>query len=170
MKETNNSLKDKQTYGHWDQEKEMELEDKQVGGPMAEPKKVKNPEVKVLKQRENRRHTAQYKMRILKELDLCKGKRGTAGALLRREGLYSSAIVEWRRQRDSGTLNALSQKKGRKLKYTPEMIENEKLKKRYRRLKEEYNQALVIIQAQKKISEILGAKQVDTSHLEGLED
>lgn len=170
MKGSDNSPKDKYMHGHIGQEREMKSEGKQSEGSMAEPAVVPNSEVKVSEKKKNRRHTAQYKMEILRELDLCKGVSGAVGALLRREGLYSSAIVEWKRQRDDGALNALSQKRGRKLKHTPEKIETDKWKKRYHRLKGEYNQALVIIQAQKKISEILGAKQVDTSQLEELED
>jgi transposase-like protein len=170
MKGSDNSLKNSQTYGHMDQEREMKSEVEQSEGSMAEPVVVENSEVQGPDKRKKRRFTAQYKMEILRECDLCKEKPGAVGALLRREGIYSSSLVEWRRQRDSGALNALSQKRGRKLKKTAEVIEIEKWQKRYRRLKEEYNQALMIIQAQKKISEILGVKQVDTSHLEGFED
>ena len=62
-----------------------------------------DPEVPATVQR--RTFTAVYRLRILKEADACK-KRGALGALLRREGLYSSHLVNWRRQRDQGELVA----------------------------------------------------------------
>lgn len=170
MKGSDNSPKDKQAYGHIGQEVEMKSEIEQSGGSMGEPAVVPNSEVKRPENKKKRRFTAEDKLRILKEADLCKGRHGTLGSLLRREGLYSSAIVEWRRQRESGALSALSQKRGRKLQHSAEVIEFEKLKKRYMGLEVKYKQAMAVIEAQKKISEILGVKQVDTSHLEGLEE
>lgn len=103
-----------------------------------------------------RMHTAQYKLDILKEADLCKGKCGAIGALVRREGLYSSALTTWRRERDSGALSALSHNRGRKLKQGPVEIENERLKQDNQRLEEKLRQANLIIEVQKKVSEILG--------------
>ncbi len=63
--------------------------------------------------RAKRRHasrTAEYKLRILRELDECKGT-GMAGALLRREGLYSSLVSKWREQRERGSLSGLSEQR-----------------------------------------------------------
>ena len=61
-----------------------------------------------------RRFTAKYKLRILQEADSCSQK-GQLGALLRREGLYSSNLTTWRRQRDQGMLTGLApRKRGRK--------------------------------------------------------
>ena len=57
-----------------------------------------------------RQFTAEYKRRILREAEACK-EQGRVGALLRREGLYSSNLITWRRQADHGTLEALSPKK-----------------------------------------------------------
>ena len=72
------------------------------------------PDPEVVVQAERRRFTAKYKLHILEEADRCNGA-GELGALLRREGLYSSYLSRWRRQRDQGQLQALaSKKRGRK--------------------------------------------------------
>jgi transposase-like protein len=71
-------------------------------------------DVQVAAKPQRRRYTAEYKRRILKEADACTAP-GTIGALLRREGLYSSLLVEWRRARGRGELAALTpQTRGRK--------------------------------------------------------
>lgn len=105
---------------------------------------------------QRRMHTARYKLDILKEADLCKGKCGAIGALVRREGLYSSALTTWRRERESGALSALTHNRGRKLKHGPVEMENERLKKDNQRLEAKLRQAKLIIEVQKKVSEILG--------------
>jgi transposase len=105
-----------------------------------------------------RYHTAEYKIAILKEADACKGHPGAIGALLRREGLYSSLLADWRRQRDEGGLSALSRLRGPKVKHN---YTEEKLRRENELLKEELRQANLIIQVQKKISEILGIPQPD---------
>jgi len=64
------------------------------------------PDPEVVVQAERRRFTAKYKLHILEEADRCNGA-GELGALLRREGLYSSYLSRWRRQRDQGQLQAL---------------------------------------------------------------
>ncbi len=73
-----------------------------------------NPEVKEPRSspRKRKNHTSEYKLRILKEAELCRHQPGGIAALLRREGLYSSTLAEWRRQRDRGALSALSKKRG----------------------------------------------------------
>ena len=74
-----------------------------------------DPEVPVKARR--RRFSAQYKKKILEEADACKGKPGAVGALLRREGLYSSHLATWRKQREKAELDGLAPKKrGRKAK------------------------------------------------------
>ncbi len=57
-----------------------------------------------------RQHSAEYKLRILREIDECKGK-GEVGTLLRREGLYSSLVSKWREQRERGSLSGLSEQR-----------------------------------------------------------
>ena len=104
-----------------------------------------------------RRFTAEYKLRVLCEADAC-GEPGQLGALLRREGLYSSHLTAWRKQRDEGTLAGLTPKRrGRKANPdAPVIAENERLKRENQRLAAKLRQAETIIEVQKKLSEILG--------------
>jgi hypothetical protein len=83
------------------------------------------------------------------------------GALLRKEGLYSSNLTTWRRQRDQGLLNALSPKKrGRKkIEKNPLAQEVATLQKETERLRRKLKKAETIIEVQKKISEMLGISQ-----------
>jgi hypothetical protein len=117
-----------------------------------------NPEVP--EKRPRRKFTAKYKLKILTEADGCT-EPGQMGALLRREGLYSSNLTTWRRQRDQGLLHALSPKKrGRKKKQKNPLAEKvAQLEKQNRRLEHKLKQAELIIEAQKKMSEILGITQ-----------
>jgi transposase-like protein len=104
-----------------------------------------------------RRFTAEYKIRILREADRCTGP-GQLGALLRREGLYSSHLSTWRQQRDEGTLAGLTPKR-RGPKPNPEaplIAENERLRRENQRLAAKLRQAEAIIEVQKKLSEVLG--------------
>ena len=114
-----------------------------------------NPEVPEKPVR--RRFTAEYKLDILRQADMCTDS-GSMGALLRREGLYSSNLTTWRRQRDEGTLAALKPKqRGRKAAVVdPVAIENERLRKENERLAKRLKQAELIIDVQKKVSQILG--------------
>ena len=104
-----------------------------------------------------RRFTAEYKLRILREADRCT-ESGQLGALLRREGLYSSHLSTWRQQRDEGTLAGLTPKRrGRKANPdAPLIAENQRLKRETQRLAARLRQAETIIEVQKKLSEILG--------------
>ncbi|WP_299982465.1 hypothetical protein [Desulfobacula sp.] len=113
-----------------------------------------NPEVPEKKPRRN--FTASYKLRILQAVDNCT-ESGQIGRLLRREGLYSSNLTAWRRARDNGLLQAMSpQKRGRKLKEkNPLTGEVARLQKDKRNLEHKLKQAELIIEAQKKISQIL---------------
>ena len=106
-----------------------------------------------------RRFTAEYKLRILREADHCT-RPGQLGALLRREGLYSSHLTAWRQQRDKGTLAGLTpQRRGRKANPdAPLIAENERLKRETQRLAAKLRQAETIIEVQKKLSEILGIR------------
>jgi len=82
-----------------------------------------------------RSFTAEYKVRILAEYDALE-EPGAKGALLRREGLYSSHLVEWRRARDAGALAGL-QAATRPAKRTPEQVENDRLRARAERAERE---------------------------------
>lgn len=120
-----------------------------------QPMLVPNPEV--LEKPVRRHYTAEYKLRILQEVDIL-NETGQIGALLRKEGLYSSHLTTWRRQRDNGTLEALQPKKrGRKaFRQDPLIQENENLRRQNDRLSRSLKQAETIIEFQKKISELLG--------------
>ncbi len=104
-----------------------------------------------------RRFTAEYKLRILQEADRCL-EHGQLGALLRREGLYSSHLTTWRKQRDSGSLSALApRKRGRRAKaLDPLLAENQRLRRELDRLSHELQKAHTIIDVQKKLSQMLG--------------
>lgn len=103
-----------------------------------------------------RRFTADYKLRILNEADSCK-QPGQSGALLRREGLYSSHLTTWRRQAERGTLQALSPRKRGPKAHQPNPLTKRvvTLEKENHLLRHKLKQAETIIEAQKKISEIL---------------
>lgn len=104
-----------------------------------------------------RRFDAEYKLRILEEADRCT-EPGQLGELLRREGLYSSHLTTWRKQREEGALNGLREKKrGRKPKRRdPKDLELARLRREKQELEERLRQAETIIEVQKKVSEILG--------------
>jgi transposase-like protein len=104
-----------------------------------------------------RRFTAEYKRRILEESDRCT-ERGALGALLRREGLYSSHLVEWRAARERGALAALAPKtRGPKATTVdPRDRKIAELERENRRLQTRVDRAERIIDIQKKLSEVLG--------------
>lgn len=118
------------------------------------------PDPEVTGKKPRRKFTAKYKLRMLKKADACTDP-GQLGSLLRQEGLYSSNLITWRKQRDEGLLIVMSPKKrGRKAQLknslAPEVV---RLQKENQRLKNKLKQAELIIDAQKKISEILGIAQ-----------
>jgi transposase len=115
-----------------------------------------NPLPEVLEKPVRRRFTVEYKTRIVAEADACT-EPGMLGELLRREGLYSSHLSTWRRQRDEGALAGLSPKRrGRKAKpKNPLADEVARLQRENKRLQEQLRQAELIIDVQKKVSEML---------------
>ena len=115
------------------------------------------PDPEVPEKPTRRRFTAEYKLRILTRADACT-EPGSLGALLRREGLYASNLTTWRRQRDRGILFALTPKKrGRKASgRDPLLAEHEKLRQENERLARRLRQAEIIIDVQKKVSQMLG--------------
>jgi transposase-like protein len=111
------------------------------------------PNTEVVVKAKRKRFTAAEKLRILREVDACQGS-GEVGALLRREGIYSSYLTTWRRQRERGELDGLSpQKRGPKP--NPEAIELAKLRRENERLQERLRQAELIISVQKKVAQML---------------
>lgn len=122
--------------------------------PENEQREEMKPEVVVKAKR--RQYSAEYKLRILRELDECQGK-GEVGSLLRREGLYSSLVSKWREQRERGSLNGLAgQRRGPKV--DPNAAELARLQRENQRLKEELERAELIIEVQKKVAQLVGAK------------
>ena len=86
-----------------------------------------------------------------------RAKPGAIGALLRREGLYSSHLVTWRRERQAGILKGLTpHKRGPKSKRNPVRKRNQKLRRENQRLTEELRKAEIVIDVQKKVGALLG--------------
>jgi transposase len=114
---------------------------------------IPNPEV--VEKAQRRIYAAEYKLQVLQETDSC--DEGQIGAILRREGLYSSHLTTWRRQRQAGQLAALrDNKRGRKsTPSNPLSAEVERLRRENERLSQRLQQAELIIDIQKKVSAIL---------------
>ena len=111
------------------------------------------PDPEVVVKAERRHFTAEYKRRILQEADDCTPS-GEVGALLRREGLYSSHLNTWRGQRQRGELQGLTPaKRGRKA--NPQAAEIARLKRENDQLKAQLERAELIIDVQKKVSQML---------------
>ena len=105
-----------------------------------------------------RRFSAQEKLRVLAAIDAAAGHAGAVGAILRREGLYSSTLSRWRRQRDAGVLVALAPaKRGPSAAVpNPQTKELVQLRRDNARLQKRLKQAETIISVQKKVAELLG--------------
>ncbi len=114
------------------------------------------PDPEVSAKSGRRRFSAAYKARIVREADGCR-EPGELGALLRREGLYSSHLANWRREYRKGAESALADdKRGRKPTRNPLADENEKLRRELERTEKKLKQAELIIEFQKNLCEILG--------------
>ena len=109
------------------------------------------PDPEVAEKALRRKFTASYKLCILQEADTCTAP-GQMGALVRREGLYSSNLTPWRRQRERGTLEALSPKyRGPKAKrWDPSAHRSAELEQENIHLKQKRKQAETSIEVQKK--------------------
>ncbi len=125
---------------------------------MAHPKVVPDPEVPEKTVR--RKFTAAYKLRILKEADSCNGQ-GQIGALLRREGLYSSSLTSWRRQVAQGLI---PKKRGPAAqKADPHVRRVAELERENEKLSHKLKQAELIIDVQKKVAELLKGSSEEKS-------
>lgn len=124
---------------------------------MMEPALMVPQETEVVAKPKRRRFSAQEKLRILKEVDACT-KSGEQGALLRREGLYSSHLVEWRRARKRGEFDALTPKKrGRKpAAVNPLEKKVAELERALAKAEGRAKRAEALVEVQKKVSELLG--------------
>jgi transposase-like protein len=101
-----------------------------------------------------RKFSAEYKLRVVREADRCT-KAGEVGSLLRREGLYSSHLSEWRKQREAGALVALTKKRGRPA-TDPRDAKIANLRGRLERTEAELEKARRVIQVQGNVSALLG--------------
>jgi transposase len=114
------------------------------------------PDPEVPEKAKRRQFSAEYKRSVVAQAEACRDD-GAIGALLRREGLYSSHLTTWRRQKEQGELDALTPKKrGRKSTANPLTEENQRLRKENARLSRRLEQAELIIDVQKKVSALLG--------------
>ena len=121
-----------------------------------EPPVAPRPNPEVVADARRRSFTGEYKQRILAELDSAT-QPGAVGALLRREGLYSSHLSTWRRERQAGVLKGLTPlKRGPKSKRNPLDEEMQKLRRENQRLIEELRKAAIVIDVQKKVGALLG--------------
>ncbi len=114
-------------------------------------------ETEVTAKARRRQFTAEYKRRVLAEADACT-KAGEIGALLRREGLYSSHLVEWRRSRDRGALAGLAPKKRGPVAKVPHPLERKvvELERQIKRLTWRAERAEGLVEVQKKVAELMG--------------
>ena len=123
----------------------------------AESASGSRPDPEVVAKAKRRTYTAEYKQRILREAETAAATRGGVGALLRREGLYSSLLHVWRQERAQGIREALTpQKRGPKSRRNPLEEENQKLRRQNARLTEDLRKAHIIIDVQKKVAALLG--------------
>jgi transposase len=112
------------------------------------------PDPQVPEKAQRRRFSAAYKLQILEQADGAQA--GKIGSLLRREGLYSSHLTKWRKQRTEGSLQALSKKRGRKPQPDAGTRRIAELERENERLRRKLTQAETIIEVQKKLSQLLG--------------
>lgn len=134
-----------------------------ISGDGAPAEGPADPEVVAKAKR--RRFTPEYRLKIVRAAEACKGP-GEIGALLRREGLYSSQLATWRRQREEGALEGLrARKRGPKPKAVDPRVK--KLEQENARLVRKLRKADAIIAFQKKVHELLG---IPLKPYEGEED
>lgn len=123
------------------------------------------PDPELVDRPRRRRFAAEYKLRIVREADAC-GRPGEVGELLRREGLYSSLLTEWRRARDSGALEALAPRRRGPAGQRPELVELAAVRRRLERSEADLKTARRVIEIQGNVSALLEdllAKGVDDS-------
>jgi transposase len=123
------------------------LEGKRSAAAAADPEVIDKPI--------RRRFTSEYKLRIVEEADRCT-EPGKVGRLLRREGLYTSHLTSWRKAARTGSLKALSKKRGRKSERNPLEEKVRKLEREKARLEKELHKAHLIIDVQGKVAGLLG--------------
>ena len=122
---------------------------------IAIPFETSSPDPEVPAKAQRRKFNAEDKKRILEETDRAV-EHGGVGAILRREGIYSSTLHGWRKERESAVRKAFSRKRGPQPQRHPLAGENERLRRQNRRLQEELEKAHIIIDVQKKVARLLG--------------
>lgn len=96
--------------------------------------------------------TPKQKLQVIAQIDELKKNGADVGAFIRKQGLFSSTISTWRKQRNEGLLGVEPKKRGPKSKVTPEMVEIQKLQKEVEKLSKSLTQAQKIIEIQKKVA------------------
>ncbi len=130
-------------------------EEERSGTPAVVRNLSSSPDPEVVEKAVRRRFTAEYKLSILEAVARCQP--GEVGTLLRREGLYSSHLTDWRRQRRAGELSGLApRKRGRPLRQDPQSRRMAELERENLRLNTRLEQAETIIEVQKKLAKLLG--------------
>ena len=138
------------------------MEEKKTAPPPLEGKRsaAAPPDPEVVDKPLRRRFTSEYKLRIVEEADRCT-QPGEVGLLLRREGLYTSHLTSWRKARRTGSLKALSKKRGRKAERNPLEEKVRKLEREVDRLEKRLHKAHLIIDVQGKVAGLLGMSLED---------
>lgn len=132
--------------------------------PMKDRCSLAAPDPEVPEKARRRKFSAEYKLRILRLADSCTAP-GSLGRLLRKEGLYSSHLTTWRRQREQGILQGLKPAKRGRKPSEPNLLvpELEQLRKENARLVTRLKRAELIIDVQKKVSQLLGIQTPERS-------
>ncbi len=112
------------------------------------------PDPELAERPRRRRFSAEYKLRILRTAEAC-GRRGEIGAMLRREGLYTSHLTAWRKQRDAGALEGLTPRKRGPRGPSPEQVELGALRRRLERTEADLETARRVIEVQGNVSALL---------------
>jgi len=130
-----------------------ELKSRKTGQGEGATVAVLSPDPELVERPRRRQFSAEYKLRVVREADAC-SKPGDVGALLRREGLYSSHLSTWRAQRDNGALTALSRPRGRRAADSRD-AQIVKLRQRAERAEAELSTARKVIEVQGNVSALL---------------
>jgi len=128
---------------------------------VAIPFVASSPDPEVPAKAQRRKFNAEDKKRILEETDRAV-VHGGVGAILRREGIYSSTLHAWRKERDAAVHKAFSQKRGPQPRRNPLASENERLRRQNQRLQEDLEKAHIVIDVQKKVAKLLGEPIAET--------
>jgi transposase len=112
------------------------------------------PDPELVERPKRRRFSAEYKLRIVREAEAC-SRAGEVGELLRREGLYSSLLTEWRRARDSGALEALAPRRRGPVRQNPELVELAAVRRRLERSETDLKTARRVIEIQGNVYALL---------------